>query len=252
MILWVAILIKRYNMVKEKHGLLRIVNMVVLNLIAAALMVVVIFLLFYHKPEENNFSDSISIANNSSKTDVEIIIDPICPYCGQLEQESGAKLEKMANNGEINFHYTTVAWFNDYSYDNYSLRAVSAIKYVQNNSDSKSAIKYLNYIMSKDFQPKEGTSYKSVSDGKLQDAMVESKALSKYLANKFDSHDTDLVSWANKVSKDTKARSDIQTKDGGISTPTVLINGKKYDDSNDNTIKELSKGVLSQIEKDNK
>ena len=162
---------------------------------------------------------------------VEIYMDFLCPGCGNLHRQLDTDLQKMIDAGQVNLDLHFMAFMDRWSTDEYSSRAANAAIYLaEHDSDPDHLISFMEKVYAEDFQPEEGSAYKSVSDDKLKKQMVAA-GVAEDVANKAFSRD--YQEWLDAIDAYTPKRSDLwhQTGSykGSMTTPTVIINGEYWD-----------------------
>lgn len=111
-------------------------------------------------------------------------MDFLCPGCGNLHRQLDADLQKMVDAGQINLDLHFMAFMDRWSTDEYSSRAANAAIYLaEHDSDPNHLISFLEKVYAEDFQPEEGSAYKSVSDAKIKEQMIAA-GVSKDVADK--------------------------------------------------------------------
>ena len=109
---------------------------------------------------------------------VELYMDFLCPGCGNLHRQLDADLQKMVDAGQINLDLHFMAFMDRWSTDEYSSRAANAAIYLaEHDSDPNHLISFLEKVYAEDFQPEEGSAYKSVSDAKIKEQMLAANNL---------------------------------------------------------------------------
>lgn len=162
---------------------------------------------------------------------VELYMDFLCPGCGSLHRQLDADLQKMVDAGQINLDLHFMAFMDRWSTDEYSSRAANAAIYLaEHDSDPNHLISFLEKVYAEDFQPEEGSAYKSVSDDKIKEQMIAA-GVSKDVADKAFGHD--YQEWLDAIDTYTPKRSELWHQSGSykgsMTTPTVIINGKYWD-----------------------
>ena len=162
---------------------------------------------------------------------VELYMDFLCPGCGNLHRQLDADLQKMVDAGQINLDLHFMAFMDRWSTDEYSSRAANAAIYLaEHDSDPNHLISFLEKVYAEDFQPEEGSAYKSVSDAKIKEQMIAA-GVSKDVADK--AFGRDYQEWLDAIDTYTPKRSELWHQSGSykgsMTTPTVIINGKYWD-----------------------
>lgn len=162
---------------------------------------------------------------------VAIYMDPLCPGCGQLNRDIDPTLIELMNAGQINLEIHPMSFMDRYSTDEYSSRVSNSILYIAgNDSDPNHLLKYLANIYAEDFQPGEGSDYKSVSDDALKEQAIAAGVPQKVADAAFGREYQD---WLDAINLYTPKRSELWqitgSLKGSMSTPTVTINGNFWD-----------------------
>ena len=173
-----------------------------------------------------------SKANAANVIDLRIYIDYQCPYCGDFEAANSAQIKKWVSTGAATLEIHPLAILDQLSLGKkYSTRAANAAACVANFSPNQffdfSALLFAN-------QPKENT--EGLTDNQII-ALTKKAKVGK--ADSIDNCITDqrFKSWTNaataRATMDPLAGTDVKKL---ASTPTVIINGKKYDGAIDNAL----------------
>lgn len=173
-----------------------------------------------------------SKTNAANVIDLRIYIDYQCPYCGDFEATNAAQIKKWVSIGAATLEIHPLAILDQSSLGKkYSTRSANAAACVANFSPNQffdfSALLFTN-------QPKENT------EGLTDDRIISLTKQAK--VSKADSIATCIIdqrfkSWTNaataRATTDALAGTDVNKLAG---TPTVIINGKKYDGAIDNAL----------------
>jgi protein-disulfide isomerase len=185
---------------------------------------------------------TLTAINNNVPT-VEVIMDPICPACGQLERTQGEYFEKMTKENKINLIIHPVALMDSgnttYAKDQYSTRAVSAIAYVATQATDK-LLDFISVLYSEKNQPSEA-GYQPVADSFFVDLAVEAgidQSIAAQLANK------EYVPWSDVVTQAFRYGPKYYDQNQVLSTPQVWVNGTRIDP---NAIEQAVDEVQAQI-----
>ncbi len=154
---------------------------------------------------------------------ISIYMDPLCPGCGNFNRQTDPTLISLFKAGQINLDIHPMSFLDSSSTDDYSSRAANSIAYIaDNDSNPAHLLTYISNIYAEDFQPEEGSSYKSVSDAKLKKEAIKS-GVPKSVANK--AFNRTYQKWLDAVNTYTPTRKELWGSSGSMSTPTVTING---------------------------
>lgn len=161
---------------------------------------------------------------------VGIYMDFICPGCGSVNQQLDPTLIKLVNAGQLNLELHFLSFMDSYSTDEYSSRAANAALYIADHDDDPDhLLSFVSNLYAKDFQPSEGSGYKSVSDDKLKEQATKA-GVSQTVADK--AFGRDYQDWLDAMNVYTPKRSELLntsgTYEGSFTTPTLTINGKRW------------------------
>jgi protein-disulfide isomerase len=171
-----------------------------------------------------------SATNAPNVIDLRLYIDYQCPACGAFEATNAPQIKKWVSTGAATLEIHPLAILDTYSLGKkYSTRSANAVACVANYSPNQffdySALLFTN-------QPKENT--EGLTDARLISLTKQAKV------GKADSvasciTDQKFKSWTNaataRATTHALAGTDVKKL---ASTPTVIINGKKYDGAIDN------------------
>jgi protein-disulfide isomerase len=155
------------------------------------------------------------IAVGSGPVTIDVYEDFICPACGQFEQQSGATLDQLVADGKVTVVYHPLAFLDRASTTDYSTRSSAASGAAAEGGKFREYVKALF-----ERQPAEGSA--GLSDNELieigrsiglGDTFAQAVRDGKY--KPWTSHVTDEASGA-----------------GVNQTPTIKVNGKRVDPSN--------------------
>ncbi|WP_207454066.1 DsbA family protein [Herbiconiux sp. SYSU D00978] len=166
---------------------------------------------------------------DANTIDIRVYLDYLCPFCAQFEEANNQQLETFLRSGAATLEIHPIAILNNNSMGSqYSTRAANAAACVANYSPN--SFFDFNQLMFEN-QPEEGTT--GLTDEQLvgitQEAGVES-------ASDIEECITDQTyrSWvlaATQRALDDIPDSDVE--DGLTGTPTVIVNGSKYNGAPD-------------------
>lgn len=166
--------------------------------------------------------DGVAGKSNAGAVTLDLYFDYMCPNCGTFEKVNKDDLDSLREDGTITFVMHPVAILNSSSQGtNYSTRAGSAFATVADQEPDK-VIQFHEALYAN--QPSEGST--GLTDDQLKDYAVQA-GVSQKVADQFSKHTfADWVdAWTDRVGSD-KALFNSQ---GGFGTPTILINGKRWD-----------------------
>lgn len=156
-----------------------------------------------------------------------IYMDFICPGCGSVNRQLDANLTKLVDAGQINLDLHFMAFMDRFSTDDYSSRAANAILYVSDHDSNPDHLLHaVQNLYAEDFQPQEGSAYVPVSDEQIKEQLTNA-GVPEEVAGKAATRNYD--DWLNAVFGYTPHQENLQNSEGQMSTPTVTINGYRWD-----------------------
>lgn len=160
-----------------------------------------------------------------------VYMDFMCPGCGNLNRSLDATLIKMMNAGQINLDLHFLSFMDGQSTDEYSSRAAGAALYIADHDDDPNhLLDFVTNLYKEDFQPAEGSDYKSVSDDKLKEQAIKA-GVSEDVASK--AFGREYQDWLNAINDYVPRRTELLNTSGSykgaFTTPTVVINGTRWD-----------------------
>lgn len=187
------------------------------------------------KPQSASKDGGFLLSKNGVNKPVEGVptiddyMDFICPACGIVGRSIDADLVSMLDAGQINLNIHLAAFLNRSSTDNYSTRSAAFVTYVADNEPDK-VMALIRAMFAEDFQPQEGSAYKSVSNDDLvklaksvgvSDSVAEAAAKGRYEA------------WVDATSAwyptDSRLWNVSGSLKGQMTTPTILVNKNYWD-----------------------
>lgn len=156
---------------------------------------------------------AVPVGKASAPVKVKVYEDFMCPFCGQFEAATRAKLQAGIDAGKVQVQYQVLNFLDDSSTTSYSTRSANALAVVLNSSGPTVAKKFHDLLYEN--QPKEGSA--GLSDGQLLDYAVEAGATRSAVSPGIS--DQTYKAWVERGT-------DQASKDGVNATPTVKIDGK--------------------------
>jgi protein-disulfide isomerase len=165
----------------------------------------------------------------TGKANIVTYIDFQCPYCDQFETTNAQQIKDMVTSGTATLEIHPLANLDNNSQGTrYSTRSANAsacvANYDPNNFLAVTAALFAG-------QPAEGTP--GLTDDKLLSILKSGGASSDDITTCVKSQR--FATWVGQATARTKnatiPNSTIVTDDRGLGTPTVIVNGKKYDGS---------------------
>ncbi len=145
-----------------------------------------------------------------------------CPICKQFEDTSGSMLAQEIARGKLKIEYRPIAFLDQESSTTYSTRALNAAACVVNYTNSATFKKFHDLLYAN--QPAEGSA--GLPDSQLVAYAKQAGATAPDVASCISS--LQFKSWTVSA---TTAASESSAMAGGISTPTVLLNGNKLNNA---------------------
>lgn len=172
--------------------------------------------------------------------EVQVYFDFMCPYCGMFDRANGAELERLAEAGGVTVVYKNISFLDGNSRGTfYSTRAANAAAVVA-AQDPEHYVDFVSALYTEENQPDEGTT--GPKDSRLAEIAV-GVGVPQSVADQFtatvdgtyevatsetetEERDGTWRTYAPFVAATTQqAQNDL----GGLGTPTVLINGTKWE-----------------------
>jgi len=157
---------------------------------------------------------------------IALYVDYLCPICGQFEQENNAYIRGLVRSGAATVEIHPIAILTNRSQGTkYSLRAANAAACVANSSPNQFfAVNQALFAQ----QPDENTA--GLDDGELTSVVTGTKGIRNAASIRRCIAEQRYAQW---VVDQTAAVQDHGIPDTSVdaltSTPTVLVNGKRYD-----------------------
>ncbi|MBH0129734.1 DsbA family protein [Salinibacterium sp. NK8237] len=176
-------------------------------------------------------ADADPIANDrdeeSGVLDIQMYVDYLCPYCSLFEETNGAYIESLVDNGASTLEIHPITILDRLSLGSrYSSRAANAVACVADTSPND-FYSYHSLLLSDGVQPAESSS--GLTDDDLIDLLdvagVENTDVIAECIN-----DESFKSWVSNSSARALSDPIPNTDDVTVTgTPTVLVNGVKYE-----------------------
>jgi len=161
----------------------------------------------------------------TAKLHIVTYIDYLCPFCNQFETTNADSIQQLVVSGIADLEVHPIAILDKSSLGSrYSSRAANAAACVANYDPDK----YLD-VNSAFFgaQPQEGTS--GLTNQQLVDLVGSAGVDSDKVASCIN--DETFKGWVTAATTRALANPDLKNADGNFGTPTVLINGQRYEGS---------------------
>ena len=192
------------------------------------------------QPQELGYSATVSgatvVAGKAAKNTVDVYEDFLCPYCNAFEQRDGARIAQAITDGSIQVVYHPVAILSDRTNPTgYSLRAANAGLC---SADSGFFPAYHKQLYAD--QPQEGSA--GLTDDQLvaeaQKALGSAPPAAFTDCMKSGKYAKAIIGETLRAANDTALRAPGVN---GFGTPTVTVNGKYTDVSDDSWLSALTK-----------
>jgi protein-disulfide isomerase len=218
----------------------RTVIYVVLGVLVAVVLVAWAFMMFAGGSKAKvaatyttTVQGSVVVAGKQAANTVDVYEDFLCPICGRFEANFSGELTQAINDGKVQVRYHPVAILNRATNPaGYSLRAANA-----GICAAEAGIfpAYHEKLFTE--QPSEGSA--GLTDQELIDKANQVGAPATF-ANCVSSgkYSKAVTAETLRASKDTSLRAEGSN---GFGTPTVTVNGKRADLSDDNWLTSISK-----------
>ena len=117
------------------------------------------------------------------------------------------------------------------SSDNYSSRVANGMTYIaEHDKNPQHLLQFIQNIYAEDFQPKELSEYKPVTNKQLAEQAVNA-GVSKDLASQAFTGKLEYKDWLKTSDKYTIGRSELYPEGSdSFSTPTITIDGERWND----------------------
>ncbi len=156
---------------------------------------------------------AVPVGKASAPVKVKVYEDFMCPFCGQFEAATRAKLQAGIDAGKVQVQYQVLNFLDNSSTTSYSTRSANALAVVLNTSGPTVAKKFHDLLYEN--QPSEGSA--GLSDAQLVSYAVQAGATKADVAPGISGRTYEQ--WV-------KNGTEQASKDKVNSTPTVKIDGK--------------------------
>ena len=152
---------------------------------------------------------------------VQVYLDYMCPNCGQFEELNGPELDELRAAGDITLVVHPVSILDGVSMGTeFSTRAAAAFAYVAEN-DPEHALAFNVALFAN--QPAEGT--EGLSDEQIESIAVDAGVSADVASGMADQPYKQFVAALTQVAYGDPS---VTNPDGGFGTPTVVINGERF------------------------
>lgn len=174
------------------------------------------------KPKATKPDVSVGIAH------IVTYVDWACPACKSFEATYASQIQKLVANGSATLEVHPVSILDrNYQSSRYASRAANTAACIANYDPAKFLDAQTVFY---DKQPAEGSS--GLSNTQIKALVAEAGITNSAVTSCIDSEE--FKSWIGKSTEVTTATTSlIDTANGGFSTPTVVVNGKRWDGKGD-------------------
>lgn len=173
--------------------------------------------------------DAVSIGDPDALGQIDLYVDPLCPYSGKMVRAQGAEIGRRIEDGSLRVNLRFVNFLEKYSASGtYDFRAIGSAFVVAGQSGSSSVVwAFVEKIFSAENQPHEGGS-SDLSNDQLAElaasAGAPSPAVDLIRAGVFLGYDPASIAASNLAVLHTFPEPGV---------PTVVINGEPLDGESD-------------------
>jgi protein-disulfide isomerase len=173
-------------------------------------------------------SYGVTIGPDDAPNEVVVYEDFLCPYCGEFESKTRTDLAQLAADGKVQVEYRPFNLLGDYS-----ARAAGAFSIVLDKSGPDVAKKFHDLLYEN--QPSESGPFPDDSD--LVTLAVQAGAKEADVKAPIEANEG--ADWVDRATKAAE-------KAGVTGTPTILLNGKVFQDYR--TSDELASNLLAALQ----
>ncbi len=184
-------------------------------------------------PATANENDAITVGksgeagstNGANAVVVDLYLDYLCPFCGQLEQTSDVMLSELVASGDVTLAYHPLSTQDHNAADSvYSTRAASAAAYVADQAPE--AFKDFSTALFAN-QPAEGT--RGLTNAKMAEIAQAAGVPAATAAKISDGTAMETFGgWVQAATMRAGQDTAVLHEDGKLYTPTILINGERH------------------------
>jgi protein-disulfide isomerase len=227
-------------LLREQRARERRRNLLTGGVVAAVLVVLVVVGIVISRGADDGVDTSLpvtqaggsdyglTVGDPDAPNEIVIYEDFLCPFCGELEAQANERLSALAADGKVYIDYRPFDLLGDYS-----ARAASALAVVLDKSGPDVAKKFHDLLYAN--QPQEGDEPYPDANWLVEKA-VEAGADEAAVRPGIEEGESDWVKQATQEANDA----------GVHSTPTVLLNGKKFTDYR--TVDDLANNLVAAVE----
>ncbi|TWG97423.1 protein-disulfide isomerase [Nocardioides sp. J9] len=174
----------------------------------------------------------VSIGPEDAPHEVIIYEDFLCPFCGDLEEETRDDLARLAADGKVRVEYRPFDLLSQIG--DYPIRATSAFSIVLEEAGPEAAKKFHDLLFAN--QPSESNP-DAVDNDDLVEYAVEAGADEAAVGDAIRS--VANRDWVTEATEEAR-------RVGVSSTPTILLDGKVFDDGR--TVDDLAENLIDALE----
>ncbi|HWS39377.1 MAG TPA: DsbA family protein [Actinoplanes sp.] len=166
-------------------------------------------------PNGATASGALPIGRESAPVTVEIYLDYMCPYCGRFEKANSAEIDKLVADGTARVELHPLNFLDRFSQGTrYSTRAANAVATVADKAPGQ--VLALNRVLF-DNQPEENST--GLTDTRIAELALQAGVPQAVVDVLDDGIHSTWVTQSN----------DAAFASGVTGTPTIKINGQKYE-----------------------
>lgn len=217
---------------RERNRRILTIGGVILVMVAIVVGAVIVSRMSDDPATAGDSEYGVAIGPEDAPHEIVIYEDFLCPFCGELERQSAAELERLAEEGRVRVEYRPFELLT--GFDDYSERATNAFAVVLEEEGEEVAKEFHDMLFGN--QPSESAEeFPSADD--LVDLAVEAGADEAAVRDGIEGHEQQ--DW---VEAATEAAADA----GVNSTPTVVLDGEEFRDYSD--IDSLVSNLIAAVE----
>lgn len=167
----------------------------------------------------------------TGKPTIGVYLEPLCLGCATTERTLGDTFQSLVENGQANLELHFMTFQDNKSSDQYSSRVANGMTYIaEHDQNPQHLLKFIQNIYAEDFQPKELSDYKSVTNEQLAEQAVNA-GVDKETASEAFNGSLKYKDWLKTSDKYAIGRSELYPEGSdSFSTPTITIDGKRWND----------------------
>ncbi|CAN5289116.1 hypothetical protein BH11ACT3_BH11ACT3_15620 [soil metagenome] len=176
-------------------------------------------------------ADVDAIPTDTSKLDTQVniveYVDLLCPFCQQFEATNGGTIESLVQGGFASVEIHPISILDSSSLGTkYSTRAASAMGCVA-NYEPESFLDVMAAMYATGTQPAEQTA--GLTNAEIADVVASAGVTSDKVSKCIT--DETFTGWVTAATNRALADPDLKNAQGGFGTPTILVNGARYEGS---------------------